>query len=85
MTKCSTPVSGSFENEALENKDRSTKHPKLKNKAPKTRKQRPIDRKRSTQKLGTGLSFINTRLVRCEKTLTEIDFPFVVVEILHEF
>ena len=29
---------GSFENEALENKDRSRKHPNLKNEAPKTRK-----------------------------------------------
>ena len=27
---------GSFENEALENEDRSTKHPKLENEAPKT-------------------------------------------------
>ena len=35
---------GSFENEALENEDRSTKHPKLENEAPKSRK-------RSTQKL----------------------------------
>ena len=40
---------GSFENEALENEDRSTKHPKLENEAPKTRKRRPLDRKRSTQ------------------------------------
>ena len=37
-------TSGSFENEALENEDRSTKHPKLENEAPKSRK-------RSTQKL----------------------------------
>ena len=29
---------GSFENEALENEDRSTKHPNLENEAPKTRK-----------------------------------------------
>ena len=29
---------GSFENEALENKDRRTKHPNLENEAPKTRK-----------------------------------------------
>ena len=29
---------GSFENEALENEDRSTKHPKLENEAPKSRK-----------------------------------------------
>ena len=95
---------GSFENEALENEDRSTKHPKLENEAPKTRKRSTqnsktkhpnleneapyleneapktrkrstqnsktktpksrkrstLDRKRSTQKLETGLSFINT-------------------------
>ena len=41
---------GSFENEALENEDRSTKHPKLENEAPKTRKRSTQDRKRSTQK-----------------------------------
>ena len=29
---------GSFENEALEKEDRSTKHPKLENEAPKSRK-----------------------------------------------
>ena len=40
---------GSFENEALENKDRSTKHPNLENEAPKTRKQ--STRKRRPQKL----------------------------------
>ena len=45
---------GSFEKGALEKEDRSTKHPNLENEAPKTRK-------RSTQKLDTGLSFINTR------------------------
>ena len=31
-------ILGSFKNEALENEDRSTKHPKLENEAPKTRK-----------------------------------------------
>ena len=31
-------VCGSFENEALENEDRSTKHPNLENEAPKSRK-----------------------------------------------
>ena len=40
------PIYGSFENEALENEDRSTKHPNLENEAPKTRK-------RSTQILKT--------------------------------
>ena len=35
---------GSFENEALENEDRSTKHPNVENEAAKSRK-------RSTQKL----------------------------------
>ena len=38
------------ENEALENEDRSTKHPNLENEAPKSRK-RSTYRKRSTQKL----------------------------------
>ena len=33
-------INGSFENEALENEDRSTKHPNLENEAPKTRKRR---------------------------------------------
>ena len=32
-------VCGSFENEALENEDRSTKHPNLENDAPNSRKQ----------------------------------------------
>jgi len=40
---------GSVENEALENEDRSTKHPNLENEAPKTRKRSTLDRKRSTQ------------------------------------
>ena len=31
------------ENEALENEDRSTKHPKLENEAPKSRKRRPLN------------------------------------------
>ena len=31
-------LNGSFENEALENEDQSTKHPNLENGAPKTRK-----------------------------------------------
>ena len=33
-----TRFTGSFENEALENEDRSTKHPSLENEAPKSRK-----------------------------------------------
>ena len=45
---------GSFENEALENEDRSTKHPKLENEAPYLENEAP-------KKLDTGLSFINTR------------------------
>ena len=39
-------LDGSFENEALENKDRGMKHSKLENEAPKTRK-------RSTQESKT--------------------------------
>ena len=58
---------GSFENEALENEDRSTKHPNLENEAPieneapKSRNQAPKNSKTKTPKLETGLSFINTR------------------------
>ena len=37
------PLRGSFENDALENEDRSTKHPNLENKAPKFRKRRPLN------------------------------------------
>ena len=36
---------GSFENEALENEDRSTKHPNLENEAPKSRKRSTQDSK----------------------------------------
>ena len=36
---------GSFENEALENEDRTTKHTNLENEAPKTRKWSTLDRK----------------------------------------
>ena len=37
-TKIPATIGGSFENEALENEDRSTKHPNLENEAPKSRK-----------------------------------------------
>ena len=40
---------GSFENEALDNEDRSTKHPNLENEALKSRNEAPKSRKRSTQ------------------------------------
>ena len=40
---------GSFENEALENKDWSTKHPKLENEAPKTQNEALKTRKQGTQ------------------------------------
>ena len=43
------PRWGSFENEALENEDRSTKHPNLENEAPKSRKRSTQNSKRSTQ------------------------------------
>ena len=38
LTQNNTRFTGSFENEALENEDRSTKHPNLENEAPKSRK-----------------------------------------------
>ena len=39
-TKCDFEI-GSFENEALENEDRSTKHTNLENEAPKSRNEAP--------------------------------------------
>ena len=36
-------LEGSHENEALENEDRSTKHPKLENEAPKSRKRSTLN------------------------------------------
>ena len=48
----SLKATGSFENEALENEDRSTKHPKLENEATKSRK-RSTYRKRRTRKRST--------------------------------
>ena len=38
LLSTSTSTDGSFENEALENEDRSTKHPNLENEAPKISK-----------------------------------------------
>ena len=52
---------GSFENEALENEDRSTKHPNLENEAPKTRKRRP-----QNSKLLTLVVDAIERVVSCE-------------------
>ena len=52
---------GSFENEALENEDRSTKHPNLENEAPKTRKRRPQNSKLLTLVVDTI-----ERVVSCE-------------------
>ena len=56
---------GTFENEALENKDRSTKHPRSKTKLPKLENEAPKNSKTKTPrsktkhpKLETGLSFI---------------------------
>ena len=42
---------GSFENEALENEDRSTKQPNLENEAPKSRKRSTLNSKTKHPKL----------------------------------
>ena len=52
---------GSFENEELENEDRSTKHPNLENEAPKSRKRSTQDSKPEHPKLETFLFFKKTR------------------------
>ena len=54
-------ITGSFENEALENEERSTKHPNLENEAPKTRKRSTQISKTKHPNLETCLSFKNTR------------------------
>ena len=93
---------GSFEKGALEKEDRSTKHPNLENEAPKTRKRRPLnleneapktrkrstlDRKRSTQKLDTGLSFINTRpmLIQQESSTITNRMQFKSTQVVNAF
>ena len=59
---------GSFENEALENEDRSTKHPKLENEDPKLENEAPKTRKRRPQnsKLLTLVVDTIERVVSCE-------------------
>ena len=59
---------GSFENEALENEDRSTKHPKLENEAPKSRKRSTLDRKRSTLNLENEAPKTRKRSTQNSKT-----------------
>ena len=66
-------ITGSFENEALENEERSTKHearstqisktkhPRLENEAPKSRKRSTQNSKTKHPNLETCLSFKNTR------------------------
>ena len=54
---------GSFENEALENEDRSTKHPNLENEAPKTRK-------RSTQNSKTKHPNLENKAPKTRKRST---------------
>ena len=55
---------GSFQNEALENEDRSTKHPKLQNEAPKSRK-------RSTQISKTKHPISKTKTPKSRKRSTQ--------------
>ena len=53
---------GSYENEALENEDRSTKHPNLENEAPKTRKRSTQDSKTKHPNLETTVGWRTTTL-----------------------
>ena len=61
---------GSFENEALENEDRSTKHPNLENEAPKTRKRSTLDRKRRPLNLENEAPKTRKRSTQNSKTKT---------------
>ena len=59
-------VVGSFKNE-----DRSTKHPNLENKAPKTRKRSTLDRKRSTQNSKTKHPKLENEAPKTRKRSTQ--------------
>ena len=65
-------LDGSFENEALENEDQSTKHPKFENEAPKSRKRSTLDRKRSTQNSKTKHPRSKTKTPKSRKRSTQI-------------
>ena len=64
-------VKGSFENEALENEDRSTKHPNLENGAPKTPK-------RSTHDSKTEHPSLENEAPKPRKRSTQISKPLYV-------
>ena len=56
---------GSFENEALENKDRTTRHPNLENEAPTTRKRRPLNLENEAPKTRNHCRFNNYNFTSC--------------------
>ena len=64
-----------------------TRHPKLENEDPKSRKRSTLDRKRSTQKLETGLSFINTRpmLIQQESSTITNRMQFKSTQVVNAF
>ena len=59
---------GSFENEALENEDRSTKHPNLENEAPKSRKRSTLNSKTKHPKLENEAPKTRERSTQNSKT-----------------
>ena len=61
-------LAGSFENEALENEDRSTKHPNLENEAPKSRKRSTLSRKRRPLNLENEAPKSRKRSTQISKT-----------------
>ena len=62
------PAYGNVENEALENEDRSTKHPKLENEAPKTRKRSTQNSKTEHPNLENGAPKNRKRSTEAPKT-----------------
>ena len=60
---------GNFDNEALENEDRSTKHPNLENEAPKSRK-------RSTQDSKTKHPNLENEALKSRNDCTLKDYNF---------
>ena len=75
FVKCSVLIGfhfeGSFENEALENEDRSTKHPKLENETPKTRKRSTQNSKTKHPKLENEAPKIENEAPKTRKRSTQ--------------
>ena len=65
---CNCGIHGSFENEALENEDRSTKYPKLENEAPNSRKRSTQNSKTKHPNLENEAPYLENEDPKISKT-----------------